>query len=120
MNKLYTDLKPSNMKIVKILQFPETVQEQYKETASYLRRYVREELDSTSMPLFLRYCTGSDLLTAKVIRVSFVDLYGAARRPIGHTCGCVLELPGEYESYLSFKEELNAVLKSNIWIMDII
>lgn len=120
MNKLYTDLKPSNMKIVKILQFPETMQEQYKETASYLRRYVREELDSTSMPLFLRYCTGSDLLTAKVIRVCFVDLYGAARRPIGHTCGCVLEVPGEYESYLSFKEEFNAVLKSNIWIMDII
>ena len=42
---------------------------------------------------FLTYTTGSSVLISQRISVTFNGLTGLARRPIGHTRGCILELP---------------------------
>ena len=45
---------------------------------------------------FLRFTTGSDLLTVPSIFVSFNFLDGAMRRPVAPICGPLLELPTTY------------------------
>ena len=58
----------------------------------YLKRFIRG-LDQSQLKAFLRYVTGADVICVKHIVVEFSTLEGLARRPIAHTCGCVLELP---------------------------
>ena len=43
-----------------------------------------------------------------------------ARNPVGHTCGCVLDVPDSYMEVTELREEFNGILKSNIWVMDIV
>jgi len=43
-----------------------------------------------------------------------------ARAPVAHTCSGVLELPSKYEYFADFRKELNSILASNIWVMDIL
>jgi hypothetical protein len=61
---------------------------------SFLKRYIRG-LDDEKLTKFLRYCTASTMICVESIKVVFIitDLDGAARRPVAHTCGSVLELP---------------------------
>ena len=59
------------------------------------------------------------MMCIKELRVSFVNLDGLAQRPVAHTCGCVLELPVTYESFPQFREEMNDVLNSWYWGIDI-
>lgn len=69
----------------------------------------------------LLYVTGADVLVANHIQVRFVEPANEfGRMPVGHTCGCVLELPDTYASQIEFTEEFTKVLNSNIWAMDII
>lgn len=43
-----------------------------------------------------------------------------SRRPIAHTCGCMLEIPNNYSSYVELRNDFNAVLNAEIWAMDIL
>jgi len=52
--------------------------------------------------------------------VEFTNVVGLARAPIAHTCSGVLELPSKYEYFADFRKELNCILASNIWVMDIL
>ena len=79
-----------------------------------------QELDIATLKKFMRFCTGSDLLLQDHIDVSFVNVTGIARRPVAHTCSCLLEIPKTYESFPGFRTEFLAVLNANVWIMDII
>ncbi|KAF3859891.1 hypothetical protein F7725_000146 [Dissostichus mawsoni] len=62
---------------------------------------------------FLRFCTGSDLFLGKEIIIDFTQIQGFQRRPVAHTCGCVLELSIHYDSFPDFSSEMNKVLESN-------
>ena len=42
------------------------------------------------------FTTGSSVLIAEKITISFNALSGISRRPIAHTCSCVLELIAFY------------------------
>ncbi len=56
----------------------------------------------------------------KKITVSFVPFATEFQRtPVGHTCGCHVEIPA-YTDYTDMKTEFSAVLKSNVWVMDIV
>jgi hypothetical protein len=43
-----------------------------------------------------------------------------SRRPTAHTCGCVLEIPNDYSTYVELRNDFNAVLNADIWTMDMI
>jgi hypothetical protein len=43
-----------------------------------------------------------------------------SRVPVGHTCGCVIEIPTTYASAQEFSEEFGEVLMSNVWCMEFI
>ena len=93
-------------------------------TCKFLLKFLRE-CSVEVLRRFLRYATASDLMLTDSsgeylkIKVELVDMKGLARRPIAHTCGRVVELAQCYESFPQFRCELNAVLASNVWVMDI-
>lgn len=94
--------------------------DQEKDIKQYVTTYLRE-CDSQRMSRFLRFCTGSDLILGKTITIYFTNLQGFKRRPVAHTYGCFLELSVNYDSYPDLNEsEMNKVLESNVWIMDIV
>ncbi|XP_073727925.1 uncharacterized protein [Misgurnus anguillicaudatus] len=115
----YNELHPTSRKIMKSIVYPAMMNEQQKHSGRYLSTFLRES-DVQHLSLFLRFCTGSDLFLGKTITISFTQLEGFERRPIAHTCGCYLELPVSYDNYPEFRHEMNKVLESNIWVMDII
>ena len=65
---------------------------------------------------FLCFTTGSSVLIANRISVTFNNLSGLARKPIAHTCGCVIELPSTYMSFLDFEQEFTAILAEDEYI----
>jgi len=121
LKEMYTEMEPTPKKVLKLIKFPENMSLPEAEVANHARRFIRE-LDKPLLKNFLRFCTGSDLLIADLgqITVEFVTLDGLQRRPIGRTCGRVLQLPRNYESFTIFRNEFKNVLSSDIWLMDIV
>ncbi|KAL2079591.1 hypothetical protein ACEWY4_025335 [Coilia grayii] len=116
---VYEALQPTAKKVLKLLHFPDTLDFSQKKIHNHLTCYVKNA-DTLHLCNFLRFCTGSDLFLGKTITVNFNQLQGLQRRPIAHTCGCVLQLSVHYDSYSDFSSEMNKVLKSNVWVMDIV
>ncbi len=75
----------------------------------YLQQYIGN-MNTEEVRLFFRFVTGSSVCLSTKITVSFNGLSGVARRPLAHTCGCELELPYTYTSYLDFTHEFTTVL----------
>ncbi|KAG9272835.1 hypothetical protein AMEX_G4595 [Astyanax mexicanus] len=119
LTKMYSDLKPTPKKVAKMLMFPTEMTSKQAEVATHLRRYVRE-LDEDKLGRFLRFCTGSDLVVSSTIGVDFIHQSDFTRRPIGRTCGMLIHLSESYDHFPDFRAEFNAVLESNIWVMDIV
>lgn len=82
-------------------------------------RYIKETTDDFRLK-FLRFATGADVITDNKITVEFINVVGLARAPVAHTCSGVLQLPSKYEYFADFRKEMNCLLSSNIWIMDIV
>lgn len=116
---LHKELSPTPRRVLGLLKFSDLMSAEESTVANHLRRFVRE-LDKVSIARFLRFCTGSDLMIREKIDVSFVNVKGLARRPVAHTCSCLLELPKTYENFPQFRTEFMSVLNANVWIMDII
>ncbi|CAM4708112.1 unnamed protein product [Leuciscus chuanchicus] len=117
--QLNKDLKTTPKKVTGLLKFPAQMSENQAEVANLPKRYIRET-DEDKLCKFLRFCTGSNLVVAEVIHVQFTVQTDFTKRPIGHTCGMVLELSDSYDNIPQFRAELNCVLDSNIWVMDIV
>jgi len=82
-------------------------------------RFIKETTNEIRLT-FLRFSTGADVITQNKIKVEFTNAIGLARTPVAHTCSSVLELLSEYEYLTDFRKELNCILSSNIWVMDIV
>lgn len=119
LTKMYADLKATTKKVLKLLKFPEHMTPNQKEVEHHLRRYIRE-LDEEELSKFLRFCTGSNLIVSDSLTVEFTGMSDFTRRPIARTCGMLLELCDSYESFPVFRAEFNDILKSNVWVMDIV
>ncbi|KAF0032061.1 hypothetical protein F2P81_016616 [Scophthalmus maximus] len=117
--EMYGNLKPSPKREQGLLQLPVMMTPKQREVENNLKRYLRE-LDEEKLGKFLRFTTGSDLMTCYRIEILFSNMSKFTRRPIGHTCGRVLEVADCYENFPDFRSEFNAVFDSNIWIMDIV
>lgn len=64
---------------------------------------------------------GADILLGKRITVRLVaPVSEFSRRPVAHTCGCVLEVPDSYCSFVDLRNDFSAILKSSVWSMDIV
>ena len=110
---LYQKMMPTSRKVANSLQ-ADITHELQQVHFDYLRRAVRS-FDKAMTLKFLRFVSGSDSMNFQVIKINFVDLYGAQRRFISHTCTVTLDIPVTYESYNEFATELKNQLDSNFW-----
>lgn len=118
-HKLFDTIEPTNKKVLSMINHttaPMSSGEQ--ETIKYLKRFVRG-MELTQLNSFLMFVTGADVICVGSIKVDFTKLKGLERRPIAHTCGCVLELPSTYDSYTEFRAEFSNVLAKEKWQHDI-
>ena len=68
----------------------------------------------------MSYVAGADLMLKVKIWIRFVEYPENMRRPVSHTCGCVLDLAFDYKSFLEFRTEFKCVLESNVCVMDFV
>ncbi|XP_031333699.1 uncharacterized protein LOC116163743 isoform X2 [Photinus pyralis] len=120
LEKIYGDLEPTTKNILGKIEIKKDLimTANMTKVYDYLKRYIKE-MDLKTRSAFLRFCTGSDLIT-RIIEVSFTTTNGFQRTPVAHTCTGLLELPCTYDSFVDFRSEFNSLLNSNIWVMDII
>lgn len=85
----------------------------------YIKKYIKVS-DTKSLKLFLRFCTGADVITNKKINIVFNDNSGILQVPTAHTCACNFEVSRLYDSYIVFRSDLNKILSSNYWVMDFV
>lgn len=109
---LYLALTATPAKVLAILEEPHEANSCQARVFIYLQQFVGN-MNNHEVRRFLRFTTGSSVLSLSHISITFNNLSGLARRPIAHTCGCVLELPSMYASYLDFEQEFNAILADN-------
>ena len=85
----------------------------------YLQQYIGG-MKVEESKRFLRFVTGSSVVTVDSIKLSFNALSGLARRPIAHTCSNLLDLPQTYNTFLEFVEEFSVLLANEdfCWSMN--
>lgn len=118
MQKMYADLKPTTRKVLKLFTASPTTPAE-NQSLGFLRQYIRE-LDEVPLRKMLRFVTGADVICVEHIKVIFTRWIGLARRPIAHTCGPTLELPSTYKDYPELRAEMENILSSNSFAMDIV
>ncbi len=116
---IYCALSVSTSKVLDLIEEPSMSSSSQEEVWSYLRQFVGN-LPKASLRTFLRFVTGSFVISVPYITVTFNTLQGLARRPISHTCSSILELPSTYQSLPEFVAEFEAILAdaSYSWSMD--
>ena len=70
-------------------------------------------MQSNEIRNFVRFCTGSSVMSEESITVCFNSTSGLARRPCSNTCGCVLMLSICYENYDDFVNDWLPILTTN-------
>ena len=63
-----------------------------RQSLDYLKKFVNS-LEGKALSMFLRFCTGSDVITCDSIRICFSSLEGLQRHPVARTFTPILELP---------------------------
>ena len=116
---LYKTMLLSPSKVLSLLIEPYTKDETEEKTWFYLRSYIGN-MSNDELRRFIRFVTGSFVISVKAITVSFNRLDGFARRPIAHTCSARLELPSTYSSLPEFISEFRSILSDPhySWEMD--
>lgn len=110
---------PTPKRVKELLKFPEKMTPLQNIVARHLKKYVGE-CDNTMLKSFLRFCTGADILFGKPITVQFIETSEFQCRPQAHTCGCYLMIPVNYQNYPDLRNDFDLVLRSSIWVMDIV
>ncbi|XP_022800904.1 uncharacterized protein LOC111338653 [Stylophora pistillata] len=91
LDQLYKSKRPIAKKTVKLLQ-GEQATDAERQSLDYLKKFVKS-LEGKALSMFLRFCTGRDVITCDSIRICFSSLEGLQRRPVARTCVPIRELP---------------------------
>ena len=115
---LYKVLNATTSAVLDLIEDPADMNPAEDRVFGFLLAFIGN-MRRSELRLFFRFVTGSSVLLAKKIKVSFNNLTGLARRPISHTCDCTIELPISYATYPEFELEFTQVLTSEVsWAMD--
>ena len=116
---LYLSLSATPAKVLSILVEPLQENSSQAQVFEYLQQFIAN-MRMDEIRRFLRFTTGSSVLIAEKIAVTFNALSEISHRPIAHTCSCVLELPSTYQSFLDFEQEFSAVLADDDYSWDLL
>jgi len=116
--RLYKALNASASSVLQSITEPEAMNAAEERMYQFLRTYI-SNMKEDKIRQFLRFVTGSAVLTSKSITITFNNLSGIQRHPIAHMCDCVLELPISYPSYPEFEHEFSVLMSEEMsWTMD--
>lgn len=119
LQEMYINNVPTSTNLLKNLQCPDKDDSEIKRKVfGFLKKFIREA-DQMLCTKFLRFVTGSDIIT-DYININFTsakDNY--SRSPVAHTCTNTLDLPMSYDRFIDLRSEINSILASNVWVMDI-
>ncbi|XP_071944322.1 uncharacterized protein [Antedon mediterranea] len=110
---------PTTRRVIAALNLPQDASEEQRNTTKLLLKFIKS-LSVDKLMTFMRYTTGANQMLGKKITVRYVQQSDFERRPVAHTCGCILELASSFKDYIEFRSEFSAVLENNIWVMDIV
>ena len=115
---LYYSMVATPAKVIDMIQEPDLMNAVEQRIFTYLCQMVGD-MKTEELSSFLRFVTGSSVCLGKKIMVSFSSLTGLGRRPVAHTCDCLLEIPCSYISYTEFTAEFKAILcnPEHAWCM---
>ena len=111
LHSIYVAMSVSRTKVLNLIEGCTTCNPEEERVLSYLRQLVGD-MHLNDLRLFIQFITGSSVLTAEGINITFNSSTGLGRRPLSHTCSCTLELSTTYVTYTDFCSEWNAILKS--------
>ena len=115
---VYQALSVSVSKILNLIEEPFMSSSAQDKVYQYLRRFIGN-MTQNELSAFLRFVTGSVVVSVPRITITFNSLQGIARRPISHTCSSTLELSTTYSSLPEFTSEFRSVLSDSYsWRMD--
>ena len=116
---LFKSMMLSHGKVLSLLKEPLTNDEAEEKTWFYLQSYIGNRSDE-ELRRFVRFVTGSFVISVKSIAVGFNRLDGFARRPTVQTCSARIELPSTYASLPEFISEFRTFLSDPkySWDMD--
>ena len=119
LHSLYLSLSVSNAKVLSLLKEPVIQNVSQEDVWQFLRKYVGS-MAVDELRTFLRFVTGSFVISVPSISVTFNSLDGLARRPIAHTCSAMLEISSMYVSLQEFMSEFRSILSDPYysWRMD--
>ena len=108
-------------KVIESIEEPLMSSPSEQRVFGYLTQFV-SCLKIDELQKFLRFCTGSSVCIGKPITICFNNISGFGRRPIAHTCDCLLELSRSYSTYQDFSAEFMSILSNedNGWLIDAI
>ncbi len=109
LHALYLLLFATPAKVLNLIKEPDVMNPNEQRVLGYLLQYVGD-MKAEGLRRFLRFTTGSSVVIAESLSVTFNNLTGLGRRPIAHTCTCCIELPSSYMSYLDFEHEFATIL----------
>ena len=108
LDQLYESKRQTAKKIMKLFRGePSTGGE--RQSLDYLKKFVNS-LEGKALSMFLRFCTGSDVIICDSIRICFSSLERPQRHPVARTCTPILELPTLYESFPALAEEFTNIM----------
>ncbi len=99
--RLYLALGVTASKVIELIDEPLCLTSNQSRIFGYLIQMIGN-MKQDELRSFLRFVSGSSVCLSKRIAVDFNSLSGLGRRPIAHTCDCLLELPVSYTTYLDF------------------
>ncbi|PIK45973.1 hypothetical protein BSL78_17181 [Apostichopus japonicus] len=105
---LVKEIAPTNRKVLKLLKANVNSAREQK-VFQLLKMYVRG-LERDMLSRFLKFCTGSSVMSVASIEVTFNSIAGLQRRPVARTCGPVLELSVMYADITDLRYEFNSIL----------
>ena len=79
------------------------------QSLDYLKKFVNS-LEGKALSMFLRFCTGRDVITCDSTRICFSSFEGLQRHPVARTCTPILELPTLCESFPALAEEFTNIM----------
>ena len=116
--RIYEALTASPEKVLEQVQEPTFASPDEERVFGYLQQYVGG-MKVDEVKRFVRFVTGSSVLTGSNISITFNAVTGLARRPFAHTCSSQLELSYNYGTYLEFASEFAALLgNEDSWSMN--
>lgn len=109
---IYRAMQVSTEKVLRMIDKVTLNNSGQKRVFGFLQQYIGN-MRHDELRRFLRFVTGSAVCSSRAIGITFNNVDGLARRPIGHTCPHILELSTSYKSCQEFANEFSCILSND-------